>query len=86
VALVTNQAGAARGFYGLDDVAAVHRCIANRLAGHGAHIDLFLYCPTTRNGVVEHFARTSEDRKPATGMAKAAAAALNLDLTGSWGG
>jgi histidinol-phosphate phosphatase family protein len=84
VAVVTNQAGVARGLYGLDDVAEVHRCIAVRLAEHGAHIDLFLYCPYHPDGVVEGFARTSEDRKPRPGMAKAAAAALNLDLTASW--
>ena len=35
-------------------------------------------------GVVGAFARTSEDRKPRPEMAKAAAAALNLDLTSSW--
>jgi len=34
--------------------------------------------------VVDGFARTSEDRKPKPGMAKAAAAALNLDLAASW--
>jgi len=84
VAVVTNQAGVARGFYGLDDVAAVHRYVADRLAEHGAHVDLFLFCPYHPDGVVEGFARTSEDRKPAPGMAKAAAAALNLDLTASW--
>ena len=33
---------------------------------------------------VEAFARTSEDRKPGPGMARAAEAALNLDLTASW--
>jgi D-sedoheptulose 7-phosphate isomerase/D-glycero-D-manno-heptose 1,7-bisphosphate phosphatase len=49
-----------------------------------AHIDLFLYCPYHPEGVVEAFARTSEDRKPRPGMAKAAEAALNLDLTASW--
>src|SRR5215472_8708687 len=43
VAVVTNQAGVARGFYGLDDVARVHQYIAERLAEHGAHIDLFVY-------------------------------------------
>ena len=74
----------ARGLYGLDDVAAVHRFIAAGLAEHGAHIDLFLYCPYHPDGVVEGFARTSEDRKPRPGMAKAAAAALNLDLAASW--
>jgi D-sedoheptulose 7-phosphate isomerase/D-glycero-D-manno-heptose 1,7-bisphosphate phosphatase len=84
VAVVTNQAGVARGLYGIEDVARVHEYIAKRLAEHEAHVDLFLYCPYHPAGVVEAFARTSEDRKPAPGMAKAAAAALNLDLTASW--
>jgi len=81
---VTNQAGVARGLYGLDGVAEVHRYIAVRLAEHEAHVDLYLYCPYHPDGVIEGFARTSEDRKPRPGMAKAAAAALNLDLTASW--
>jgi histidinol-phosphate phosphatase family protein len=84
VAVVTNQAGVARGLYGIDDVARVHEHIAALLAEHGARIDMFLYCPYHPEGVVEAFARTSEDRKPGPGMAKAAATALNLDLTTSW--
>jgi histidinol-phosphate phosphatase family protein len=84
VAVVTNQAGVARGLYGIDDVARVHRYIAGRLAEYGAQIDLFVYCPYHPEGVVEAFARASEDRKPAPGMAKAAGTALNLDLTASW--
>jgi histidinol-phosphate phosphatase family protein len=84
VAVVTNQAGIARGLYGIDDVARVHQHIAARLAEHGARIDLFVYCPYHPAGVVEAFARTSEDRKPRPGLAKAAATALNLDLTASW--
>jgi D,D-heptose 1,7-bisphosphate phosphatase len=84
VAVVTNQAGVARGFYGLDDVARVHRYIAERLAEYRAHIDLFLYCPYHPEGVVEAFARRSEDRKPGPGMARAAEAMLNLDLSASW--
>jgi D,D-heptose 1,7-bisphosphate phosphatase len=84
VAVVTNQAGVARGMYGIDDVVKVHRYIADRLADHRAHIDLFLFSPYHPAGVVEAFARTSEDRKPRPGMAKAAAAALKLDLTASW--
>ena len=51
VAVVTNQAGVARGLYGLDDVARVHQYIAERLAELGAHIDLFLYCPYHPEGV-----------------------------------
>jgi D-sedoheptulose 7-phosphate isomerase/D-glycero-D-manno-heptose 1,7-bisphosphate phosphatase len=84
VAVVTNQAGVARGLYGIDDVDRVHRHMAERLAEYGAHIDMFVFCPYHPAGVVEAFARTSDDRKPMPGMAKAAAAALNLDLTLSW--
>jgi D-sedoheptulose 7-phosphate isomerase/D-glycero-D-manno-heptose 1,7-bisphosphate phosphatase len=84
VAVVTNQAGVARGLFGIDDVDRVHRYIAERLAEYGAHIDLFLYCPYHPEGVVEGFARASHDRKPMPGMAKAAETALDLDLTASW--
>jgi D,D-heptose 1,7-bisphosphate phosphatase len=84
VAVVTNQEGVARGFYRIDDVAQVHQYIAERLAEHGAHIDLFTYCPYHPEGIVEAFKRSSDDRKPGPGMAKAAAAALNLDLMASW--
>jgi D,D-heptose 1,7-bisphosphate phosphatase len=84
VAVVTNQAGVARGLYELEDVGRVHRYIADVLAEHEAHIDLFLYCPYHPAGVVEAFARTSEDRKPRPGMARAAQAALGIDLPASW--
>jgi len=84
VAVLTNQAGVARGFYGIEDVAAVHVYLAECLADYGAHVDLFLYCPYHPEGIVEAFARSSEDRKPRPGMAKAAAEALDLDLEASW--
>lgn len=84
VAVVTNQAGVARGLYGIDDVAQVHKYIEAHLAEHGAHIDLFVFCPYHPAGIVAAFARTSEDRKPRPGMANAAASALHLDLTASW--
>ena len=83
VAVLTNQAGVARGFYGIDDVVRVHRYIEARLAECRAHIDVFLYCPYHPAGVVDAFARTSEDRKPRPGMAMAAASVLNLDLASS---
>jgi len=84
VAVLTNQAGVARGYYGVEDVEDVNRHIAAELERYGAHIDLWLFCPYHPDGVVEAFARTSDDRKPAPGMAHAAAAALNLDLSASW--
>jgi D-sedoheptulose 7-phosphate isomerase/D-glycero-D-manno-heptose 1,7-bisphosphate phosphatase len=84
VAVTTNQSGVARGLYGTYDVALVHRHIAERLAEYRAHVDLFLYCPYHPDGVVEAFARSSDNRKPGPGMAIEAARRLNLDLTASW--
>jgi len=84
VAVVTNQAGVARGLYDISDVEEVHRHIANLLAEHGAYINQFFFCPYHPHGTVAHFTRTSVDRKPMPGMARAAAEALNLDLNSSW--
>jgi histidinol-phosphate phosphatase family protein len=84
VAVVTNQSGVARGLYGIEDVIQVHQHIEKLLADHGAYVDLFVFCPYHPEGVIEAFARTSEDRKPGPGMAKAARDALNLNLTTSW--
>jgi len=84
VAVITNQAGVARGYYGVEDVEKVHQYIAERLADDGAHIDLFLFCPYHPDGTVERYARRSFDRKPEPGMALAAAEALDLDLAFSW--
>jgi D-sedoheptulose 7-phosphate isomerase/D-glycero-D-manno-heptose 1,7-bisphosphate phosphatase len=84
VAVVTNQAGIARGYYGVADVNAVHSYIDAELARWGAHVDAWLFCPYHPDGVVEAFARSSSDRKPGPGMAIAAAQALDLDLSKSW--
>ncbi len=84
VAVVTNQAGVARGYYSMDDVERVHDHLEGLLSDRGAHIDLFVYCPYHPDGVVRQFARHSDDRKPGPGMAKAAAKVLGLDLASSW--
>lgn len=84
MAVITNQSGVARGYYGLDDVHKVHRHMAEYLADRDAHVDLFLFCPYHPEGTVEAFARHSSDRKPKPGMALAAAQALDLDLKLSW--
>ena len=84
VAVVTNQAGVARGFYGIEDVRAVHAHIDDLLAREGAHVDAWLFCPYHPSGIVEEYSRWSSDRKPAPGMALAAAHRLGLDLGRSW--
>jgi D-sedoheptulose 7-phosphate isomerase/D-glycero-D-manno-heptose 1,7-bisphosphate phosphatase len=84
VAVVSNQAGVARGYFGIEDVHQVHKHMIEEMARHGAHVDLWLFCPYHPDGTVEVFARASADRKPGPGMALAAAEALDLDLTSSW--
>lgn len=84
VAVVTNQAGVARGYFGIEDVQQVHKHMIEEMARQGAHVDLWLFCPYHPDGTVESFARASADRKPGPGMALATADALGLDLTSSW--
>ena len=72
------------GYYGIEDVHQVHKHMIVELARHGAHVDLWLFCPYHPDGIVESFARSSADRKPGPGMALAAAEALGLDLVASW--
>ena len=65
VAVVTNQAGVARGLYGLDDVAAVHQYIADAPGRARARASTCSSTArTTPTGWSQAFARTSEDRKP----------------------
>ena len=73
VVVVSNQAGVARGHYGIEDVQQVHKHMIAELARQGAHVDMWLFCPYHPDGTVEAFARASSDRKPGPGMALAAA-------------
>lgn len=66
--VVTNQAGVARGYYGIDDVHRLHDWMSAELAAIGAHIDDFQYCPYHEDGTVEAYRRASDRRKPAPGM------------------
>lgn len=84
VAVVTNQGGVAYGFYTINDVEEAHQYLAELLASHGAHADIYLYCPYHPNGNVPAFTRPSEDRKPRPGMGYAAADILGLDLESSF--
>jgi D,D-heptose 1,7-bisphosphate phosphatase len=66
--VVTNQAGVARGYYGVEVVHELHEWMNRDLAEIGAHIDEFQYCPYHEDGVVDEFRRASDRRKPAPGM------------------
>lgn len=84
VAVVTNQAGIARGLFGWDDFLSVQDEITRQLAAEGARVDLTLACPFHP----EHTQGWNEShahwRKPGPGMLAQAGRMLNLDLSQSW--
>jgi D,D-heptose 1,7-bisphosphate phosphatase len=66
--VVTNQSGVARGYYGIEAVHELHVWMNRELAGIGAHVDEFQYCPYHEYGIIEQWRRASDRRKPAPGM------------------
>jgi D-glycero-D-manno-heptose 1,7-bisphosphate phosphatase len=74
--VVTNQAGVARGYYDEDAVRRFHEQMDIELAGEGAHIDEYRYCPFHPDGTVVRYRRDAECRKPKPGML--------LDLMRAW--
>ncbi|MFB3854912.1 MAG: D-glycero-alpha-D-manno-heptose-1,7-bisphosphate 7-phosphatase [Vicinamibacterales bacterium] len=80
VAVVSNQAGVARGFFDETFVGEVEEYLARRMSQGGARIDGFYYCPHHPDATIERYRKNCECRKPRPGLALAAAAELGLDL------
>jgi D-glycero-D-manno-heptose 1,7-bisphosphate phosphatase len=79
VAVITNQAGVARGFYTEADVEIFHAEISRQLASAGAHIDRFYYCPHHEDGTIERYAIQCDCRKPGDNLYRKAIEELDLD-------
>lgn len=84
VLVITNQSGVARGFFDEAAVKSFHANMQNVLAGQGAHIDAFYYCPHHPEGTVKAFAMACSCRKPRTGMLEQAARDWPIDITRSF--
>jgi D-glycero-D-manno-heptose 1,7-bisphosphate phosphatase len=70
--LVTNQTGAARGYYGEDHILRLNQRLLDLLARGGAHLDAVYYCPHLQEGTVAPYNQTCSCRKPEAGMVKSA--------------
>ena len=82
--IVTNQAGVARGYYGEEDVKALH-CYLNRLlAEEGAQIDRFFYCPHHPVHGLGQYRIACHCRKPETGMFEMAEKEFPIDKAHSY--
>lgn len=78
---VTNQGGVAYGIFTEEDVKAINRRLAEKLAP--GLFDLVLYCPHHPRGRLSAYRNDAECRKPRPGMAFEARDRLGLDLARS---
>ena len=77
--VVTNQSGIGRGLYGLEDYHAVAGRVERLLGSHGIRLHGTYFCP--------HYPDVTgpcQCRKPATGLFRAAAKDLGVDLASSF--
>ena len=82
--VVTNQSGVARGFFGEPFLDEAHRVLNEQLAGSGARIDAFHYCPHHPAAAVDRYRVACQCRKPEPGLLLRAARELGVDLERSW--
>ena len=82
--VITNQAAVGRGIIDEDFVHVVHREIDRRLAGTGASIDRYYYCPHFAESTIERYRQPCTCRKPAPGMIEQACQELDLDPAASF--
>jgi D-glycero-D-manno-heptose 1,7-bisphosphate phosphatase len=79
VALVTNQSGIGRGWFGEAEYAAVHARLVELLAAEGARLDAEYHCPLAPGDP-----DPARERKPGPGMYLRAAREHGLDLAAAW--
>lgn len=84
VAVVSNQSGVARGYYGMETVDRVMAEMGRRLNNDGVHVDQVYYCPHHPAGIDPLFTRKCRCRKPGTGMLEKAARDLSFSLPQSF--
>lgn len=76
LAVVTNQSGLSRGYFGLDELEAVHAKLCRQVEEQGGCLAGIFYCPHSPD---EHCAC----RKPATGLLVAAEQELGISAKGA---
>ena len=83
IAIITNQSGVARGYFTLDELAAVGEHLEAVVRAAGGVWGGFFACPHLPEGINE-YAIDCDCRKPAPGMIRDAAAHLGVKPEDSW--
>jgi D-glycero-D-manno-heptose 1,7-bisphosphate phosphatase len=84
VAIVTNQSAVGRGLLSEMELEEIHRELKTRLAAAGASVAGIYYCPHHPTEALGGYRVACACRKPDAGMARRAAADLDLDLARSY--
>lgn len=78
IAVVSNQAGLAKGIFGEREFEEVHRAFLERFRSKGTRFDAVEYCPHHPEGRVERLRIDCDCRKPGTGMAERVLARIHV--------
>jgi histidinol-phosphate phosphatase family protein len=84
LAVISNQAGVAYGFFTEQFLTAAERRLRALLDDAGVPLDGFYYCPHHPDGKIDTYAVSCECRKPKAGLLRRAAAELGVDLRECW--
>jgi D-glycero-D-manno-heptose 1,7-bisphosphate phosphatase len=85
LAVVSNQAGLARGKFREDQMDAVHKAFVAHFRARGVEFDAVEYCPHHPEGIVEPYRQACVCRKPAPGMALSILQRLGVPAScGKW--
>jgi D-glycero-D-manno-heptose 1,7-bisphosphate phosphatase len=77
--IVTNQAGIAKGFFTMDDLAAVNSRLIKIYEDNGIAIDDLYFCPHHEKGTAEPYNIKCSCRKPEPGMVLRGVEKFNID-------
>ena len=84
VFVVSNQSGAAKGYFPEKLINEVNAAMLAELSELGAKIDKIYYCPHSADGKVDSLRMECDCRKPKTGMIKNAMLDFNIDILKSF--
>ena len=84
IAVVSNQAGVARGMFAESALEGVEQRLRELLADIGVTLHGFHYCPHDAAGSVARYRVACECRKPAPGLIERAARALGAEPESAW--
>jgi histidinol-phosphate phosphatase family protein len=84
IAIVTNQAGVARGYFDEQALAGVERRLREFMTSADVDLAAFAYCPHHPEGVVAGYAIACDCRKPQPGLIVRTAQALAVDPADCW--